>query len=492
MMKQPAAGAKAEASGTYRMSELVAVSGVSRDMIKYYLRAALLPPAEKPRQNLSLYTDDHLALIGLVQKFQLQTKLALPEIAEVFKTAEYDPNAIELELLSNRYGSGHDPNIIPFGNQARELRALKLPAPFLQQLADAALLPGNQGDQEEIAGLLWAAHRAGVPLDFFAAAQEKLADLSALEVSTLLAIKRPDLSFNDTVEHVTHVNRIINRWMVQEKNRQIRQQFQATIENSERATANLLEAIYRPSDLFRQRHQVEDRLAAALKREPATFDDTYALCTSCLVLGEYQHAIRCAKVAQAKASTREIATACLALAHGLQGDDETAFEFGIQLADSALQHAVVIQARILALLLKAARLRGVADISELMKQAGELFLQGSDHASLDLLEQALLLARANVAFPDFANSRREAIDALESQLLRLDQADDDLPALRIKSLRQPLAAVYRIYAFYYLGQLLQAEGNLTQSRHCFEQVLQLDPASNFGEDAYMQLGKMGQ
>ena len=49
----------------YRMSELVEASGVSRDMIKYYLRARLLPKPRKPRPNLSLYTEDHLALIRM-------------------------------------------------------------------------------------------------------------------------------------------------------------------------------------------------------------------------------------------------------------------------------------------------------------------------------------------------------------------------------------------------------------------------------------------
>ena len=86
----------------YRISELVDASGVSRDMIKYYLRAGLLPPAEKPRANLSLYTVRHLRLIALVRKFQEQTRLSLPQIADVFRNADFDPSNIEIELLSAR------------------------------------------------------------------------------------------------------------------------------------------------------------------------------------------------------------------------------------------------------------------------------------------------------------------------------------------------------------------------------------------------------
>ena len=72
-------------SRQYRMSELVQTSGVSRDMIKYYLRAGLLPQPSKPRPNLSLYTDNHLLLIRLILRVQQQTSLSLPEIATAFR-----------------------------------------------------------------------------------------------------------------------------------------------------------------------------------------------------------------------------------------------------------------------------------------------------------------------------------------------------------------------------------------------------------------------
>jgi DNA-binding transcriptional MerR regulator len=89
--------APAREDSRYRMSELVDVSGVSRDMIKYYLRAHLLPKPVKPRPNLSLYTENHLLLIQLILRIQQQTTLSLPEIASAFQAA----TMTRIQLRSN-------------------------------------------------------------------------------------------------------------------------------------------------------------------------------------------------------------------------------------------------------------------------------------------------------------------------------------------------------------------------------------------------------
>lgn len=489
--KQNTAGKEAS---TYRISELVEISGASRDMIKYYLRADLLPPAEKPRANLSLYTENHLQLIELIRKFQEQTKLSLQDIANVFQTASYDVNTIEIEMLSARYSVSDDDNIIPLKSNAQATRNLNFPAEFLQQLASTSLLQHAEQpeqDEDQLAGLLWAAHNAGVPLTFFENAREKLAELADLEVKTLIAIKRPDLSFNDMVDNVADVNRIITRWMVTEKSRQIRSQFQRVIDNSERAISTLLDTIYQPSTIFRQRHdldQILSNLTAELDTTTPPLGHTHALCFACLLLGEHEETIALAQRALAVAPEEPIATAFLALAHGLQNNIDLAFEYGSQLEECHDKHPVILQARMLSSLLKASKLSGVADTAELMKSAGEIFLELLQGPSIEEPEAILTLARANVAFPDFANSRPQAINALQTLLQRLEKNTVELPRLPVAGLQESLLIVYRIYALYYLGVLLAMNDEHDEAAYFFEQVIQLDPASNFGENAYLQLG----
>jgi hypothetical protein len=106
---------------------------------------------------------------------------------------------------------------------------------------------------------------------------------------------------------------------------------------------------------------------------------------------------------------------------------------------------------------------------------------------VDEPEAILTLARANVAFPDFANSRPQAITALQALLQRLERNAVEFPELPVADLQEGLLTVYRIYALYYLGVLLAMNDDHEKSNHFFEQVVQLDPASNFGKSAYLQL-----
>jgi DNA-binding transcriptional MerR regulator len=483
-----------DTENSYRISDLIAASGATRDKIKYYLRADLLPPATKPRANLSLYSENHLKLIELIRRFQEQTKLSLPDIAKVFRAASYEANVIEIELLSARYSLNEDDNIIPLKTNLQNTRNLNFPAEFLQQLENTSLLQHSEKseqDEEQLAGLLWAAHNAGVPLTFFENAREKLAEFADLEVKTLIAIKRLDLNFSNMVDNVTDVNRIISRWMVAETSRQIRSQFQRVIDNSERAISTLVDTIYVPSVLFRQRHgldQILSNITEELDSHPPLPEQAHALCFACLLLGEYEKAIAIGQTALAAAPDEPIATAVLALANGLLNNVDLAFEHGSQLENSQNKHPVILQARMLSSLLKASKLSGVTDTAQLMKSAGEIFLDLLQGPSMDEPEAILTLARANVAFPDFANSRPQAISALQSLMERLEKGTVTLTALPIADLQSSLLIVYRICALYYLGVLSTMNEEHDQASHFFEQVIQLDPASNFGESAYLQLG----
>ncbi|MEM9254753.1 MAG: MerR family transcriptional regulator [Pseudomonadota bacterium] len=488
--------AKPTADQTYRISELVSTSGVSRDMIKYYLRAKLLPPAQKPRPNLSLYTDNHLQLITLIRRFQEQTRLSLPDIAAIFVSAAYDANAIELELLSARHSNRPEDAVIPIKRSLTLAHNLEVPEKFLQDLTEAGLLDPSDSlteDEHQLAGFLWAASSAGVPFNFFKEARDKIAALADLEVKTLIAIKRPDLSYDDTVTLTTEVDHMINRWLTAEKSYRIRTTFQKVIDNSLQAISLLLESRFEPSHLFEQRYDI----ASLLDRyeQQALYGDLSAqqcreLCFAAFLVGYYDLGLRVAKHLLTVLPDDEYTTACLALVHGVQGNVDEAFRCGSRLDGSSDKRAVILQARILGMLLKAAKLGGLADTRELMKNAAELFLELPEQPPIHQPEATLFLARANVVFPDFANSRPQAITALETLLTHLDSQTALLDEFSLTDLRSCLLTVYRIYTLHYLGILYSMNREDASAKACFERVIQLDPASNFGEDAYLRLGRL--
>ena len=90
-----------------------------------------------------------------------------------------------------------------------------------------------------------------------------------------------------------------------------------------------------------------------------------------------------------------------------------------------------LQARMLAMLLQAGRLGGVTDASDLMKSAGELFLELPREPAHNDPREILSLARANVAFPDFVNSGPRAIGALQALLHQIESDTIALPELPV-------------------------------------------------------------
>jgi DNA-binding transcriptional MerR regulator len=476
----------------YRMAELVEIAGVSRDMIKYYLRAKLLPKPRKPRPNLSLYGENHLLLIRLILRIQQQTTLSLPEIAAVFLAADYDPHTIEIELLSDKYSAGRRDFIIPFAAETKNNVSLSVPQEFIAELGKHGLLEKSgpyAASQIEIAGLLWAAHNEGVPLTFFQNARAQLHTLADLEVKALIAIQRPALDFDAVAASVTNTDRVINRWMISEKTLQARRMFQRIMDNSEKALSTIHEAIYLPSKVFRQRFQIDQELASLEQRlatRPRNLQLVHNACRACLLLTEFERAQALADTALALAPRDELALAFKSLAYGMSNNLEQALIYAKRLEASDNRHTIALEARLLTLLMQAAKLGGVSDTSGLLKEAAELFREPGAPArdNIDRLEACLLQARANTLFPDAINNLPAAIRELEAMLQELEGNPFEDLGLPLEGAR----LVYQMYANFYLGQLHEASSDGIKARLYFEKVIQLDPSSNFGEKAYLKLG----
>lgn len=59
-----------------KMKDLEAETGVGREAIRYYINEGLLPEPERPKRNVALYTDEHVARIRAIK--ELQEKRYLP------------------------------------------------------------------------------------------------------------------------------------------------------------------------------------------------------------------------------------------------------------------------------------------------------------------------------------------------------------------------------------------------------------------------------
>lgn len=479
----------------YRMAELVEVSGVSRDMIKYYLRARLLPKPRKARTNLSFYSESHLQLIRLVLRFQAQTKLSLPDIADVFQRADHDPNAIEIVLLSDRFSTEHSETIIPHERTSSSRVGLSFPPAFIQELISNELLSGSlplDPGEEKIASLLWAARLEGVPLTFFKEASDNIQLLADLEVRALIAVQRPDMNFEAAADNITNTDRIVSRWMITEKNRQARRMFQQVIDNAALTLTSIHDAIYVPSMVFRQRFDIDKALLeldARLAAAPPELTEIHSACHACLLLTEYERVLAFADIGLDIAPGNAHSLAYKCHSYAMDNQLEKAQHYARQLELAQASHPLAKEARILTLLMQAGSLGGVSDTSEILKKAGELFREPvslrAGH-SMDEFDAAALEARASTLFPDAISARPDTIAKLESLLEGLEGVGQGGFELSIGGAQ----IVCQMYACYYLAQMHCAMGSDGEARQYYEKVIQLDPSSNFGERAYLKLAEV--
>ncbi|TNE40627.1 MAG: MerR family transcriptional regulator [Alphaproteobacteria bacterium] len=73
-----------------KMKELEARTGVGREAIRFYIREGLLPEPVKPKKNVAIYSEAHVARIRIIKKLQDERFLPLSEIREIIRS--YDAN----------------------------------------------------------------------------------------------------------------------------------------------------------------------------------------------------------------------------------------------------------------------------------------------------------------------------------------------------------------------------------------------------------------
>ncbi|ACY15732.1 MerR family transcriptional regulator [Haliangium ochraceum] len=74
------AAAPSEGEWPYRMKELCALTGLSRQAIHFYIQQGLVPPGHKTGRNMAYYGEEHLARLKLVRKLQHERFLPLKAI----------------------------------------------------------------------------------------------------------------------------------------------------------------------------------------------------------------------------------------------------------------------------------------------------------------------------------------------------------------------------------------------------------------------------
>ncbi len=90
-----------------KMSELEQQTGISRQMIHYYLNNGMLPEPERPKKNVAIYDEKHVAAIQSIRQLQTKSRLSIEEIKNILagKPAETSTTADAFNHLDELFSS---------------------------------------------------------------------------------------------------------------------------------------------------------------------------------------------------------------------------------------------------------------------------------------------------------------------------------------------------------------------------------------------------
>ncbi len=476
----------------YRISDLAGLTGVPRETIKFYFRTGLLPRPSGRRGKWPLYSPAHIDLIRLVQLFQRQTRLTLPQIAEIFEAAGHNPETLELDLLSGKYEQAPGGTDIGPAAEASAV-PIQLPPEFVARLRDHGLAPRHRNltaSEEQTAALILVGTQAGLPLSFYAGMQAEMDRIARAQLEAMLSVNLSVYSQDERARQIEETNRMVNRWLNREKDRLIWKHFGRTAESSRKSLEQVRSWVYLPGEAFLEKlgfARELERLEDESRRSRSRARCLPALAEAQAAAGKFGDAAKTAREClEAGQDSLPVLVAAIRAAE-YEGD----FGRSASLSDRVLKayphRPSALAAAASDCIYQASRLLRTAKGIDWMTRAGGLYarvvsLNPSDPR--DQFDRSLFQGLSNALLPGVLGHAAEATQSLESALVQLDQgAGLGLPLAS-------LAEIHRIVIHYYLGHLRRQAGDTKGAAREFREVIRRDPESNFGRAASDNLSRL--
>jgi len=488
------------ASATLKISGLVEQSGVGKELIHHYLREGLLPrPAARAR-----YDQRHVRLLQLIKRLRDERFMPLPVIREVVRFNDYDPDQLELLLLSggdltSAAGQGPSPHLPDESRMSiHDLQArTEVPQPVIESYVELGLLrpAGPNGFRRHDANLVSLLRRGtdmGIPIESFRTIRSYVELAFELEQRLFIPQAMTDRDLSDVAREFALRKEVINGFVVNVLTGLVNGLLYEFLDETAQRALVLSEIVYRPSDVFMRRYGLNEEIEAMRKRagrHPGDVERIRCLLRTLAFCGRYREAIFVAE----QASGSVPLDSEVARIHGwslfLHGDQERGIE---KLESAAAAHP---EDRVTKVYLAAARFSRIADA-------------GSVEATLRATQRVILLVRG--AIDDLSTT--SPADGVEVRMLggwiltslsgarelhdrglqELQRAfEDSAHEARSRIAPEGLRVRYRISAAYLLHRALsRAEPNDAQAAdrlHALRaEVLCSDPACEFAQRLFLE------
>ena len=258
-----------------KIAELVAETGVSKDLIHHYLRLGLLP---KPTARAK-YDSAHVRLLKLVRLFRDEHQLPLEVIRGIFDMLGFEPARIELltwwESLGKRITAFVSraelvtPNLLSTSGVCE--RAGVSADRIAEYVESKVISPIDNGVGERFSiydanavALGERGRELGIDLDSFRTIASHVRVAFQLEFPALVeGVVGTGASADDLAARLFLIREVAGSFVQNVLLSLILQRYRQSLEPAQPAVRSVEELVYRPSEAFRRRHGLDRRIEAA-------------------------------------------------------------------------------------------------------------------------------------------------------------------------------------------------------------------------------------
>jgi len=477
----------------FKLEELSKAAKVAKKTIHYYLNKGLLPPAKRIHARLSLYNENHLHLLKLIQRFKDEADLPLSIIKNIFVKRDFIATDIEendFRLLLDESSSTQ--SVLNYIDQtsADSVYANAPSKEFIAGLQSMGLIESDFAEtgkrEQSLVNTLARFNELKIPLEKFHNLNESLEQIISVEKEMIINQISDDVEYANLVDELLEVNALVDQYISDKKAIMLRKQFADTFQEVPLSFKALNQKLYIPSPAFIEKNKVREQIQAL--SESIDYKDTTRkkkLVDAYLMIGDYENANTLARdLVKKEPENSDILIAVGTCSVFMDASD------GLKYIEKAVElnpdSAKALCYSAMAYLIQASKFNGIFSPANWLKKSLDAFnsmIKVKPDTPRDALEVSLMKGRAYSILPSPLEKVREGIESLESLLEIISTNDDVELDLPIPAARD----IIRLNACFYLGEAYESIGQEKKSQQAFEKVLLSDPNSNFGIQAYKKI-----
>lgn len=476
-----------------KISALAELSGVSKELIHHYLREGLLP---RPRDR-ARYDTIHLRLLRLIKRLREERFLPLAVIREIVTFNGFDPDQIELVLLSAPQNStGLElPDGIAMSAEELQRRAGVTAARLDEYVRLGLVRPSGSSPNAHyhphdlnIVSLLQRGSQMGIPLDSFRTIRSYVEVAFELEQHLFLPRELAQRDLGDLAREFATRKDVVTGFVVNVLNGLVNGLLYGFLDDAVQRSQSFDESVHRPSEAFVRKHGLDgdiERLRKQLARKSrgvATAERLVRLYVSC---GRYREAVFVADQALARWPDARSVARLRGRALTLHGEIDLAVEWLESLDDGhALTFAYLASASF-------ARVGKAGDVESTLRRAQrvvQLATEALDAARAgevrERVEAQLIAGFVLTSLTGARHLQEQGLEALEDAFAATEALAPDPIEPEVFRLQARITAAYLLHRSSTLWRPTEGDPRLRSEALRLE-VFSIDPACDLAERLFL-------